>query len=98
MPTLQQNRNITLPVSRQAAKSHTKPRDTPNTLLDKIKRQRNMQQMKEHGKNPQDQTNEEETGSLPEKEFRVMIVKMAPNLENKMEAQINRMKAWIKKI
>ena len=32
---LQQNRNITLPVSRQAAKSHTKPRDTPNTLLDK---------------------------------------------------------------
>ena len=35
MPTLQQNRNITLPVRRQAAKSHTKPRDTPNTLLDK---------------------------------------------------------------
>ena len=63
-----------------------------------MKRQRNMQQMKEHGKNPQDQTNEEETGSLPEKEFRVMTVKMAPNLENKMEAQINRMKAWIKKI
>ena len=54
--------------------------------------------MKENGKNPQDQTNEEETGSLPEKEFRVMTVKMAPNLENKMEAQINRMKAWIKKI
>ena len=57
-----------------------------------------MQQMKEHGKNPQDQTNEEEIGSLPEKEFRVMIVKMTQNLENKMEAQINRMKAWIKKI
>ena len=34
-PTLQQNRNITLPVSRQAAKSHTKPRDTPNALLGK---------------------------------------------------------------
>ena len=57
-----------------------------------------MQQMKEHGKNPQDQTNEEEIGSLPEKEFRVMIVKMTQNLENEMEAQINRMKAWIKKI
>ena len=26
-----------------------------------------MQQMKEQGKNPPDQTNEEETGSLPEK-------------------------------
>ena len=32
--------------------------------------------MKEQGKNPADQTNEEEIGSLPEKEFRVMIVKM----------------------
>ena len=35
-----------------------------------------MQQMKEQGKNPPDQKNEEEIGSLPEKEFRVMIVKM----------------------
>ena len=35
-----------------------------------------MQPMKEQGKNPPDQTNEDEIGSLPEKEFRVMIVKM----------------------
>ena len=35
-----------------------------------------MQQMKEQDKNPSDQTNEEEIGNLPEKEFRVMIVKM----------------------
>ena len=42
--------------------------------------------MKEHGKNPQDQTNKEEMGSLPEKEFRVMIVKMIQHLRNKMEA------------
>ena len=35
-----------------------------------------MQQMKEQGKNPPDQTNEEEIGSLPEKEFKVMTVKM----------------------
>ena len=44
-----------------------------------------MQQMKEQGKNPQEQTNEEEIGSLPEKEFRVMIVKMIQNLGNRME-------------
>ena len=44
-----------------------------------------MQQMKEQGKNPPDQTNEEEIGSLPENEFRVMIVKMIQNLENRME-------------
>ena len=35
-----------------------------------------MHQMKEQGKNPLDQTNEEEIGSLPEKEFKVMIVRM----------------------
>ena len=38
-----------------------------------------MQQMKEEGKNPPDQTNEEELGSLTEKEFRIMIVKMIQN-------------------
>ena len=41
--------------------------------------------MKEQGKNPPDQTNEEETGSLPEKEFRVMTVKMIQNLQDRME-------------
>ena len=40
--------------------------------------------MKEQGKTPPDQTNEEEIGSLPEKEFRVMIVKMIRNLGNRM--------------
>ena len=41
--------------------------------------------MKEQGKNTPDQTNKEEIGSLPEKEFRVMIVKMIPNLGNRMK-------------
>ena len=42
--------------------------------------------MKEQGKNPPDQTNEEEIGSLPEKEFRVMIVNiLIQNLGNRME-------------
>ena len=44
-----------------------------------------MQQMKEQVKNPQDQTNEEEIGSLLEKEFRVMMVKMIQNLGNRMD-------------
>ena len=47
--------------------------------------QRNVQQMKEQSKNPPDQINEEEMGSLPEKEFRVMIEKMIQNLGNRME-------------
>jgi len=33
-------------------------------------------------KNPHDQTNEEEMGRLPEKEFRLMMVKMIQNLGN----------------
>ena len=37
--------------------------------------------MKEQDKNSPDLTNEEEIGSLPEKEFRIMIVKMIQNLE-----------------
>ena len=35
-----------------------------------------MLQMKEQDKNLQEQLNEEEKGNLPEKEFRVMLVKM----------------------
>ena len=50
-----------------------------------MRRQRNTQQMKDQGKNPPDQTNEEEIGSLPEKEFRVMIIKMIQNLGNRVE-------------
>ena len=41
--------------------------------------------MKEQGKNPPDLTNEEEIGSLPEEEFRIMIVKMIQNLGNRIE-------------
>ena len=41
--------------------------------------------MKEQGKNPPNQTNEKEIGSLPEKEFRIVRVKMIQNLGNRME-------------
>ena len=50
-----------------------------------MKRQRNTTQMKEQSRNTEVQINDEETGKLPEKEFRIMIVKMMYNLENRME-------------
>ena len=50
-----------------------------------MKKQRNTTQMKEQTRNTEVQINEEERGKLPEKEFRIMIVKMIRNLENKME-------------
>ena len=39
---------------------------------------------------PLNQTKEEEIGSLTEKEFRIVIVKIIQNLENKMELWITR--------
>ena len=50
-----------------------------------MKRQRNTTKIKEQTRNTEVQINEEEIGKLPEKELRIMIVKMIKNLENKME-------------
>ena len=63
-----------------------------------MKRQRNIQQVKEHDKCPPNQTKEKEIGSLPEKEFRLMIVKMIQKFENKMEIQINSLETRIEKM
>jgi len=58
-----------------------------------MKRQRNIQQVKEYDKCPPNQTKEEEIGSLPEKEFR----KMTQNLKNKMELQINSLETRLRR-
>ena len=50
-----------------------------------MKNQRNNTQMKEQTRNTEVQINEEELAKLPEKEFRIMTVKMIKNLENRME-------------
>ena len=50
-----------------------------------MKRQRNTTQMKEQTRKTEVQIIEEEIGKLPEKEFRIIIVKMIQNLESKME-------------
>ena len=54
-------------------------KETSNTISYKkkiMKRQRNTTQMKEQSRNAEVQINEEEIGKLPEKEFRIMIIKM----------------------
>ena len=50
-----------------------------------MKKQRNTTQMKEQVRNTEVQISEEEIGKLPEKEFRIMIIKMIKHLENKIE-------------
>ena len=47
--------------------------------------------MKEQDKTPEEQLSKVEIGNLPEKEFRVMIIKMIQNDRNRMEA-------WSKRI
>ena len=41
--------------------------------------------MKKQTRNTEVQINEEEIGKLPKKEFRIMIIKIIKNLENKLE-------------
>ena len=53
--------------------------------------------MKGQGKIPQDQINEEEIGNLPEKEFRLMIVKMIQDLGKRMEARIEKIQEILNK-
>ena len=52
-----------------------------------MRQQRSMFQTKEQDKNPEEQVSEVEIGNLPEKEFRVMIVKIIQDLGKRMEAQ-----------
>jgi len=83
-------------------RNHKRPACRKATLkhinLNKVKRQRNIQQIKEHDKCPLNQTKKEEIESLPEKEFRIMTVKMIQNLENKMELQRNSLETRIEKM
>jgi len=65
--------------------------ETSNTISKKKnnknnnEKQRSTTQMKEQARNTEVQINEEEIGKLPEKELRIMIVKMIKNLENRMQ-------------
>ena len=52
--------------------------------------------MKEQIRNTEVKINEEEIGKLPGKEFRIMIVQMTKNLENKMEKMQESIKKHIK--
>ena len=56
-----------------------------NKIKREKKRQINIVQMKGHARNTQDRINKEEIGKLPEKELRIMIVKMIQNLKNRMQ-------------
>ena len=53
--------------------------------------------MKKQDKTPEKQLNEVEIGKLPEKEFRIMTVKMIQDLGKRMEAKIEKMQEMFNK-
>lgn len=53
--------------------------------------------MEEQNKNLKEQLNKEELGNLPEKEARIMIVKMIQDLRKRMEAQIKKIQEMFNK-
>ena len=62
-----------------------------------MKSQRAIYQMQEQDKTPEKQQNEVEIGNLPEKEFRIMIVKMIQDLGKRMEAKVKKMQEMFNK-
>ena len=56
-----------------------------------------MSQMKGQDKFPEKEVNELEIGNLPEKEFRIMRVKMIQDLGKRMEAKIEKMQEMFTK-
>ena len=62
-----------------------------------MKRQRAMYQTKEQDKTPEKQLNEVKISNLPEKELRIMIVKMIQDLGKRMEAKIKKMQEMFNK-
>ena len=62
-----------------------------------MKKHKVMSQMKGQDKIPEKQLNEVEIGNLPEKEFRIMIVKMIQHFQKRMEAKIGKMQEMFTK-
>ena len=62
-----------------------------------MKRQRAIYQMKEQEKTPEKQLSEVEIHNFPEKDFRIMIVKMIQDLGKTMEAKIETIQEMLKK-
>ena len=66
-------------------------------MLITMKKQKGISQMKGQDKIPEKPLNEVEIGNLPEKEFRIMIVKMIQDLGKRMEAKIEKMQEMFTK-
>ena len=62
-----------------------------------LKKQKGMSQMKGKDKTPEKQLYEVEIGNIPEKEFRIMIVKTIQDLRKRMKANTEKMQEMFTK-
>ena len=62
-----------------------------------MKKHKVVPQMKGQDKTPEKQLNEVEIGNLPEKKFRIMIVKMIQDLWKRTEAKLEKMQEMFTK-
>ena len=62
-----------------------------------MEKQKAISQMKTQGKISEKQLNKEEIGNLPEKAFRIVIVKMIQDLRKRMEAKIKKIQEMFTK-
>ena len=62
-----------------------------------MKRQRTITQMREKGKNPEKQPNNQEILSLQEKDFRLLMLKMMQDIGNKLEAKMDNLQETLSK-
>ena len=62
-----------------------------------LKKQKVMSQVNREDKTPERQVNEVETGNIPEKEIRIMIVEMIQDLRKRMEVKLGKMQEMFTK-
>ena len=62
-----------------------------------MKKQKVISQIKGQDKIPEKQLNKMDIGNLPDKEFRIMVVKMIQDLGKRMEAKIEKMNEMLNK-
>ena len=62
-----------------------------------MKRQGTITQMREKGKTPENQLSKEETLSLQEKDFRLLMLKMMQDIGNKLEEKMDNLQETLTK-
>ena len=73
------------------------PKRTPHQRPIRMKRQRTITQIREKEKTPENQLSDQESLSLQEKDFRLLMLKMMQDIGNKLEAKMDNLQETLSK-